>query len=105
MSFGPQLPPHLQKKPVSESESDSEDDQSFGPKLPSVPCRGPKPQNVEKSETSESDDNESYGPKLPKIPCKGPKPEEKSGNIGPQLPPGFGGASSSQTEEKSSSSE
>ena len=42
MSFGPQLPAHL-RKPPQESESESDDDQSYGPRLPSVPCRGPKP--------------------------------------------------------------
>ena len=42
MSFGPQLPSHLQKPP-QESESESDDDQSYGPRLPSVPCLGPKP--------------------------------------------------------------
>ena len=41
MSFGPQLPAHLQKPP-QESDSESDDDQSYGPRLPSVPCRGPK---------------------------------------------------------------
>lgn len=42
MSFGPQLPAHLHK-PREESDSESDDDQSYGPRLPSVPCRGPKP--------------------------------------------------------------
>ena len=43
MSFGPQLPAHLQK-PREESDSESDDDdQSYGPKLPSIPCKGPKP--------------------------------------------------------------
>ena len=42
MSFGPQLPAHLQKPP-QESDSESDDDQSYGPRLPSVACRGPKP--------------------------------------------------------------
>ena len=41
MSFGPQLPAHLHK-PREESDSESDDDQSYGPRLPSVPCRGPK---------------------------------------------------------------
>ena len=73
--IGPQLPPHLQKSRTqsSESESESEDDQSYGPRLPSVACRGPKPE--------EGSSFDVLGPKLP--------PASSSSNIGPQLPPGF----------------
>ena len=88
MSYGPQLPPHLQKQ---HSES-SEDEEPCGPKLPSEPCRGPKPpeQNfgpqlpphLQKSQESDSD-SESYGPKLPSIPCRAPAPGP---SIGPQVP-------------------
>ena len=80
MSYGSQLPAHLQK-PCQESESESDDDQSYGPKLPSAPCRGPKP----KSSQSESSEEDSIGPKLPSVACRGPGPS----NIGPQMPPGF----------------
>ena len=104
MSIGPQMPPHLRQS----NESDEDEDQSFGPKLPSVACKGPKP--TEDSE-SESDDDQSYGPKLPSVPCKGPKPTSDSQtsigpqvpgpsakqNIGPQLPPGLGSSKDSQS--------
>ena len=76
MSYGPQLPAHLQKK---QQESESDEDQSYGPKLPTVACKGPKMQNSE----SESEED-SYGPKLPSVPCRGPEPS----SIGPQIPSG-----------------
>lgn len=81
MSFGPQLPAHLQK-PRDESDSESEDDQSYGPKLPSVPCRGPKP--AQNSESDSEDESNSVGPKLPSVACRGPGPSM----VGPQRPPG-----------------
>jgi hypothetical protein len=34
MSYGPQLPPHLQKKNVESSESEDDNEELFGPKLP-----------------------------------------------------------------------
>ena len=35
MSYGPQLPPHLQKqRPPSDQDSDSDNDEQIGPKLP-----------------------------------------------------------------------
>jgi hypothetical protein len=60
MSIGPQLPPHLQK---STSDSEDDDGQSYGPKLPSEPCRGPRPL----------------------------APPAALSSIGPQLPPGLFG--------------
>lgn len=79
MSYGPQLPPHLmKKKEESDSESDSE---SYGPKLPDTPCRGPKPTSSNNKADSNSEDEDAYGPRLP--------PNKTSGNpvkIGPQIP-------------------
>jgi len=104
MSFGPQLPSHLQKPP-QESESESDDDQSYGPRLPSVPCLGPKP--AQSSESDSEDESDSVGPKLPSVACRGPGPSvvgpqrppgpssvgpqrpPVASNIGPQMPPGF----------------
>lgn len=81
MSYGPQLPQHLKSKNSSDSNSDDELEQSYGPKLPSTACRGPDPRRQELSD---------YGPKLPsKPPCLGPqKPEmsTSSYSIGPQIP-------------------
>lgn len=34
MSYGPQLPPNMQKPRVDSSDEDEDDDQMFGPKLP-----------------------------------------------------------------------
>jgi len=104
MSYGPQLPAHLQKKHQA-SESESEEDESYGPKLPSVSCRGPEPSNIgpqissgptnigpqrplgPKVPSSESEsDEESYGPKLPSVPCRAPQPS----SIGPQIPANIG---------------
>merc|ERR1711935_1012922 len=101
MSFGPQLPSHLQKPP-QESESESDDDQSYGPRLPSVPCLGPKP--AQSSESDSEDESDSVGPKLPSVACRGPGPSvvgpqrppgsssvgpPVASNVGPQMPPGF----------------
>ena len=89
MSYGPQLPAHLMKaKDSSDSNTDDEDEQSYGPKLPSTACRGPEPR---RQELSDSDgDDESYGPKLPSKPCLGPQKPEMSSyhtpSIGPQIP-------------------
>ena len=87
MSYGPQLPPHLQKR-QDESSSEEDEDEPCGPKLPSEPCRGPKPVGPQlpphlqqKSEEGSSEDDDCYGPKLPSVACRGPAP-------GPTRPPG-----------------
>jgi len=68
MSVGPQLPPHLQKlreeQRLQESGSDSDSDEC-GPKLPSVPCRGPRPSEATAEEDEESSSEDDYGPALP----------------------------------------
>ena len=87
MSYGPQLPPHLQKR--QEESSEDEDDEPCGPKLPSELCRGPKPVGPQlpphlqrrQQGSSEDEDGDACGPKLPSEPCRGPK------SVGPQLPP------------------
>ena len=87
MSYGPQLPPHLQKR--QQESSEDEDNEPCGPKLPSELCRGPKPVGPQlpphlqrrQQDSSEDEDDEPCGPKLPSEPCRGPKP------VGPQLPP------------------
>jgi len=90
MSYGPQLPPHLRKR--QQESSEDEDDQPCGPKLPSEPCRGPKPvgpqlpPHLQKSSQESSDEEESFGPKLPTIACRGPAPGPSSHPPGPQLP-------------------
>ena len=47
MSIGPSLPPHLQRlkdQQTAEEESDeSSGGDDFGPRLPAVACRGPRP--------------------------------------------------------------
>ncbi len=69
MSYGPSLPPHLQKNKAQASDSSSEDeggdDGSYGPRLPSVPCRGPDPNRPGPSLLTQSQDDQSIGPALP----------------------------------------
>ena len=85
MSYGPQLPPHLQRSEDSESDEEVE-----GPKLPSVACRGPKPVGPQmpglSSEQDSSEEDNTYGPKLPSKPQREKDHVKASSSIGPQLP-------------------
>ena len=85
MSYGPQLPPHLQKKRETSSSDEEEEksEASIGPKLPEGLCRGPKPPSEETSE--------SYGPQLPpgltqRVDEAPPDEEDDDDVIGPVLP-------------------
>lgn len=71
MSYGPQLPPHLAKTSQEDSSDSEEDDQCYGPRLPSVPCRGPQPSSsygpqIPDSNKDDDDDDEVIGPLPPK---------------------------------------
>lgn len=43
MSIGPSLPPHLQHLRGGGEGGSSDDDEDFSPRLPQIPCRGPRP--------------------------------------------------------------
>lgn len=69
MSFiGPMIPSHLRTDQANQ-DSDSSDgsDDNFGPKLPSVPCRGPAPLPTPAPDNNPSDDDsdDDFGPALP----------------------------------------
>ena len=78
MSFiGPMIPSHLRSSQESQ-DSDSDSDDNFGPKLPSEPCRGPRPgpgpdpapavappPPPPHAAEDESESDDDYGPSLP----------------------------------------
>jgi len=65
--IGPELPPHLAKQREKYSDSDSSDEDGYGPQLPTVACKGPVPSAGPLVATgdSSSDSDDSYGPCLP----------------------------------------
>jgi len=69
MSFiGPVIPSHLKSCQNSQDSDSESDDDNFGPKLPSVPCRGPAPppqQSNNDDNDNDSDSDDDYGPSLP----------------------------------------
>merc|ERR1712210_269738 len=108
---GPSLPPHLQKN--NSGSSDESDGEMEGPRLPSVPCRGPAPPSSDaKADGNESSSDDDYMPALPPgfkaqvgkeegseeevsdSETAGPRLQEQS--IGPQL----GGSAAREIEER-----
>ena len=65
MSFiGPTIPSHLRTEQADQdSDSSGGSDDKFGPKLPSVPCRGPAP--APDNHPSDDDSDDDFGPALP----------------------------------------
>ena len=60
---GPSLPPHLQKN--NTGSSDESDGETEGPRLPSMPCRGPAPPPSSDAKADESSSDDDYMPALP----------------------------------------
>ena len=108
---GPSLPPHLQKN--NSGSSDDSDGEMEGPRLPSVPCRGPAPPTADaKTDADESSSDDDYMPALPPgfkarvekeesseeevsdSETAGPRLQEQS--IGPQM----GGSAAREIEER-----
>lgn len=88
MSYGPSLPPHLQKKKAESSDEEEETEQQVvGPALP--------PRTSKKRKSSEDVDADSaLGPKLPPGFCKKSRRESEEDDdssplLGPALPPGM----------------
>ena len=67
MSFiGPMIPSHLRTDPADQdSDSSGDSDDNFGPKLPSVPCRGPATAPAPDNNPSDDDSDDDFGPTLP----------------------------------------
>ena len=118
MSFiGPVIPSHLRAdQEAQDSDSSDGSDDNFGPKLPSVPCRGPAPAPPPDNNPSDDDSDDNFGPKLPSVPCRGPAPDpppenypsddDSDDDFGPALPPHLQNkntADSSKQEESDSS--
>ena len=97
MSFiGPVIPSHLRAdQEAQDSDSSDSSDDNFGPKLPSVPCRGPAPAPPPENDPSNDDNDDNFGPKLPSVPCRGtapppandPSDDDSDDDFGPALPP------------------
>jgi len=83
--IGPQLPPHLAKKRLDGSDSDSSDD-GYGPQLPSVACRGPAPSLAPLASSGSA----ITGPQPPPPrTASGDSSSEEDDDYGPALPPQF----------------
>jgi len=66
MSFiGPVIPSNLKPSQNSQDSDSESDDDNYGPKLPSVPCRGPAPPPQTNNDDNESESDDDYGPSLP----------------------------------------
>jgi len=82
MSFGPQLPPHLQKKPIDSKDEESGDDQ-IGPCLPPGFTKN---QSSSDRQAEDSDEDDSIGPALPPGFKKKPPGPSVGPSIGPSRP-------------------